>query len=816
MMSRLTLLAAAALFLTLLLAGGCASSQPAATQAPPAARGGADSLAEKYREVIPLEAESDSGLFVVHRVEEKLFYEIPDSLLGRDMLLVSRLAQVPRGLGAYLNAGRKVAERAVRWTREGRRLLLKPVSFESVAADSLPIAQSVRVNTFEPILGAFEIAARNPETGAAVIEVTELFTEDVPALSGFSPEAREEWGVRGFDAGRSFINYAHSYPQNVDVRHTLTFRATEGPAASTGALSVQLHQSMVLLPADLMTARPCDVRVGYFDVERIDYGSDRLGAAEECFITRWRLVPSDPEAYARGELVEPVEPIVFYLDRAVPDQWRPYFEQGIEDWNRAFEAAGFTNAIVARDAPTEEENPDWNAEDARYSVVRYVASTTRNAMGPSVVDPRSGEIIESDIIWYHNHLRSYRNRLMIETGAANPEARSLNHPEALIGETMRQVIAHEVGHAIGLPHNMVASAAYPVDSLRSPTFTAEYGVAASIMDYARQNYIAQPGDGVERFIRKIGPYDLHAVEWGYRRFPTMAPEAREERLDEMILAHVDDPMYQFLSGYAAYLDPRAQTEDLGADHVKASGYAVENLKRVVPNLAEWAALPGEDYDDLEQIYGELLGMWSRYMGHVAGVVGGVYADPKLTNQDGPVYTPVPRAEQERAVQFLADQAFDPPTWLLEEEVLQRIEPASTVEHMRELQGSVLENVLSPSRMQRLVEAEALHPDVAYPLPAFMTDVRSATWSELEAANPQIGVYRQHLQRAYIEHLVEMMEEGEEEEEDMPSALRPVVRRQLVVLEEETQEAAGRAEDLSTRLHLEDAAARIEEVLAQEE
>ncbi len=814
-MFRLSLLAAAALLLTLLMAGGCAWSQPAATQAS-TARSAADSLAEKYREVIPQTAESDAGRFTVHRVEGKLFYEIPDSLLGRDMLLVSRLAQVPRGLGAYLNAGRKVAERAVRWTEEGGRLLLKPVSFESVAADSLPIARSVRVNTFEPILGAFEIAARNPETGAAVIEVTDLFTEDVPALSGFSPEAREEWGVRGLDEARSFINYAHSYPKNVDVRHTLTFRATEGPASGTGALSVQLHQSMVLLPQDLMTPRRCDVRVGYFDVERIDYGSDKLKAAEECFISRWRLVPSDPEAYARGELVEPARPIVFYLGRGVPDQWRPYFKMGIEDWNRAFEAAGFKNAVVAREAPTEEEDPDWNAEDARYSVVRYVASTTRNAMGPSVVDPRTGEIIESDIIWYHNHLRSYRNRLMIETGAANPAARSLDHPEELIGETMRQVIAHEVGHAIGLPHNMIASAAYPVDSLRSPTFTAEYGVAASIMDYARQNYIAQPGDGVGRLIRKVGPYDLPAVEWGSRRFPEIeSAEAREERLDAMVLAHAGDPMYQFLSGYAASLDPRAQTEDLGADHVKASAYAVENLKRVVPHLAEWATLPGEDYDDLEQIYGELLGMWSRYMGHVVGVVGGVYAEPKLTDQDGPVYTPVPRAQQERAVQFLADYAFDPPTWLLEEEILQRTEPAGTVEHMRELQGGVLEDLLDPSRMQRLVEAEALHPDAAYPLPAFMADVRLIVWSELEEVNPQIGVYRQQLQRAYIEHLAEMMAEGEEEE-DMPSALRPVVRWQLVVLEEEVRRAAGRAADLSTQMHLEDAAARIEAILSDEE
>jgi hypothetical protein len=803
---------------TLLLAAvlglaGCSASRPAATGGDADATAEDDGPFKPFSEVVPEGATADEGLLTVHRAQtedgKKLFFQIPDSLLGREMLLVSRLAQVPPDISPYTNAGRKVGERVVRWTLggqgKGQHVLLKPVSYASVAGDSAAVSQSVEANTFEPILASFPVEARGPEAESVVIDATKLFTSDVQALSGFGAEAREALQIRGVDSERTFVDEARSFPKNVNVRHTVTYNAAGTPtSAETGALSIQFNQSMVALPQDPMEPRPCDPRVGYFDVERVNYGSDALKAEEQCLISRWQLVPKDRDAYRRGELVEPKSPIVYYLDPATPERWRPYFKKGIEDWNKAFREAGFKNAIVAKEPPTDDST--FTPGDVRYSTVRYVASDTRNAIGPSVVDPRSGEIIESDIIWYHNHIRSYRNRLMIETGAANPEARSLELSDDLIGETMRKVIAHEVGHAIGLPHNMIASSSYPVDSLRSPTFTSTYGVAASIMDYARQNYIAQPGDGVERFVRKIGPYDKYAVEWGYRRWPNLADRAVEDRLNQMIRAHADDPMYRFGGGEN---DPRAQTEDLGDDPVKATRLAVKNLKRVVPNLVEWTEQPGDTYADLEQIYGELLGMWRRYMGHVADVVGGEMEDRKVRGQEGLVYTPVAGAKQAEAVQFLGEHAFQPPTWLLEEDVLRRVDGNGAMERMRRLQVGVLRALMRPDRLMRVAEQGARRPaEDAYTLADLMSDVKRGVWGALDDELVAVGPYARQLQRSYLSHAADLLENEELDASDVPAALRS----QLQTLREEAGQAAARAANPATRRHLEDVAARVERIL----
>ncbi|MDX1545454.1 MAG: zinc-dependent metalloprotease [Rhodothermales bacterium] len=813
-----------AVLLTAVLLSGCAASRPTEPAQDAPARGAAAQQAEKkspykpYGDVITGEAVSDAGLFGVHRVGSDYFFEIPDSLLGREMLLISRIAQTPANLSPFINAGSKVGEQVVRWERRGEQVLLRRMAYESVASDSLPVARSVRANNFEPIVHAFAVAALTPDSAGVVIQVNDFFEKDVPAISGLSPSQRTRFKVRRLDDGRSFIDAMKSFPLNVNVRHTMTFEAGEPPSnADTGTLSMQLYQSMVLLPEEPMRGRLADPRVGYFTVEQIDFGSPEQKAATRAFIRRWRLEPSDPAAYARGELVAPVTPIVYYLDPATPERWRPYFCRGVEDWNAAFEAAGFRDAIRCELPPV--DDPDFDPEDVRYSTVRYVANTTRNAVGPSVSDPRSGEIIESDIIWYHNHIRSYRNRLMIETGAANPEARSLMLPDDLIGETMRQVIAHEIGHALGLPHNMIASSAYPVDSLRSPTFTAAYGVAPTIMDYARQNYIAQPGDGVERFIRKIGPYDHYAIEWGYRHYADAAtPEAEKPALDRLIRAHEGDPRYRYL-GYAPY-NPDAQTEDLGDDPVAASTYAVANLQRVVPRLIDWTATPGKDYGDLDEIYGELLGQWYRYMNHVTTVVGGVYQTPKASDQDGPVFEPVPRAQQEAALAFLTAHVFETPTWLNEPALLRRIEHAGAVDRLRARQVALLNNLLDPQRMQRLIEAEAVDGG-AYPLVDFMEDVKDGVWTELDAARPAIGTYRRNLQRGYLERMAYLMTE----EIDSPfvrlfgtpvdvsqSDIRAVVRGQLKALRAEARRAAARAADAATRYHLDDAADRIDALL----
>ena len=680
----------------------------------------------------------------------------------------------------------------------------------------------MQVNNFQPVLASFPVAAFSRDSAGVVVDVTALYTTDVAALSGLSTAQRTQFKVRRLDGDRSFIDDARAFPENVNVRHTLTYDATEPPQGDgSGTISMQMYQSFVLLPETPMTPRLADDRVGFFSIRQIDYGRDEQKAAERTYIRRWRLVPSDTAAYLRGERVPPVKPIVYTLDPATPERWRPYFCQGVEDWNQAFEAAGFRDAIQCRQPPAPGDSAGaFDPEDVRFSTVRYVASETRNATGPSVSDPRSGEIIESDIIWYHNHIRSYRNRLMIETGAANPQARSLEIDEALIGETMRQVIAHEIGHALGLPHNMIASSSFPTDSLRSPTFTSAYGVAPTIMDYTRQNYIAQPGDGVTRFVRQLGPYDDYAIDWGYRWYPGVRqPDDETARLDARIAAREGDPMYRYSSGSGGY-NPDAQTEDMGSDPVASSGYAVANLRRVVPNLRSWTSTPGQGYDDLAEIYGETLGMWRRYMGHVVTLLGGVRETPKASDQAGVVYQPVPRAEQARALDFLDAHVLQTPTWLLDADLLRRVQPVGAVDRLRSLQVSILDQMLDPMRLARLVEGDAID-GTGYPLADYLDDLRTRVWRELADRRPAVDVFRRNLQRGYVEQLAALVTE---DERPLPSSvaylgvdvsqsdLRASARGQLRRVQRDARAALARTPDAATRDHLEDIVARIEDTL----
>ena len=633
--------------------------------------------------------------------DNKMYFEINKDLLNVEILVVTRLAQIPSGYSAYINAGSKTSEQVIEFQKKNNSINIRQLSFNNVANQEDPINQSVIENNFPPILASFEI--KNSGANSFLIDVSNYFLNDSPGFNIINSRIKEQYKIGNVDKKRSSIDSARSFPENIEILNTLTFDTKKPPRENkTKTFSFQVNHSFILLPEDRMKLRYYDERVGWFTVNKIDYSSEALKSDSYKLIRRWRLEPKNEEAYLNGELVEPKKQIVYYLDPATPIKWRPYFKKGIEDWNSVFEKAGFKNAIVAKEAPSIEEDPDFSPEDIRYSTVRYVASTTRNATGPSVSDPRTGEILESDIIWYHNHLRSYRNRYLLETGAANPKARTLNTPKEEIGEMMRMVISHEIGHALGLPHNMKASSAYPVDSLRSGKFTQKMGIAATIMDYARYNYIAQPGDKNIRFVRQLGPYDDYSIEWGYRYFPEKNLLQEKEILTKYVDQKSLNPIYMFGSSRG---DPNTQTENIGDDPIKASTYGLKNLKIVANNFMDWIHEPNKDYSDLNEIYDELLGVYSRYIFHVIGIVGGINQTLHNTNQDNIfTYVNVDKAYQMEALSFLDLELWKTPNWLRNKKIISQINNLDGLYKIEKIQERAINSLLSNYRLNKMLSA----------------------------------------------------------------------------------------------------------------
>ena len=780
---------------------------------------------QPYEKVVTKKHKTDEGLFKVHSKDSKYLFEIPDSLLNREMLMVTRIAKTASGIGF---GGGKQNTQVLRWVKNKKQILLKVVSHNVVADTILPVHEAVVNSNFEPILYAFPIKAFSKDSTATVIDASPLFEGDVKAIA-FPQRSRKRYKISKMDKSRSYIDRISSYPQNIEVRNVKTYIAGNPPSnSSVGSVTMELSNSMILLPKTPMKRRYFDERVGWFTSSQTDYGLDAQKSKSVTYLDRWRLEVKDEDLkkFKRGELVEPKKQIVYYIDRATPKKWRKYIKQGIEDWQVAFEAAGFKNAIIAKDAPTKEENPDWSPEDVRYSVVRYLASPIPNANGPHVSDPRSGEILESDINWYHNVMTLLHNWYFVQTAAINPEARTNKFKDEIMGRLIRFVSSHEVGHTLGLPHNMGSSVAYPVDSLRSAEFTKKNGTAPSIMDYARFNYVAQPEDKDVALMPNIGPYDKYAINWGYR--PILDKSAKEEKsvLNKWIKEKAGNPVYRF--GHQQVrniIDPSSQTEDLGDDAMKASAYGIKNLQRILPRLEEWTTEDGETYEELKTMYGQVVGQFNRYMGHVSSNIGGVYEYFKTSDQDGAVYIHVPKEHQKRALQFVNDELFKTPNWLIDENIISKTQHSGVIERIRGLQVRTLNRVLKTGRLTRMIENETLNGNKAYTLLQMMGDLRKGIWSEVYA-NKTIDPYRRNLQRAHLDRLDFLLNKAKDQKAAKSdrgyfkqtavtinqSDIKPVVRGELKRLQRDIKRSIPSARNTITRYHLQDAVDRIDTIL----
>ena len=756
-----------------------------------------------FEEIITKDAITDKGLFNVHKVKDKYYYEIHDSLIGRDMLMVTRIVKMAAELP---HSRHKMSEQVLKWEKFDNNIFLKQASYSKFANDSLPISIAVSNSNYEPIISNFKIAAKNKDHNSYLIDVTNLYKSDVK-IFGFPQSSRKGFKITSLDSKLSFIESIRSFPLNIETKHIKTYKSSN---SRNGQISMLLNNSMVLLPKEPMKRRYFDQRVGWITNSQIDFGIDNQEAETVRYIQRWRLEIKDEdiEKFKNGELVEPKKPIIYYIDPATPVKWRKYLKQGVEDWQVAFEAAGFKNAILAKDPPSKEEDPDWSPEDVRYSVIRYLASATLNANGPRVSDPRSGEIIESDINWYHNVMKLLRNWFFVQTSAVNENVRSTEFDNETMGRAIRFVSAHEVGHTIGLPHNWASSNAYPVDSLRSKTFTKKYGIAPSIMDYARFNYIAQPGDEGVSLVIDIGPYDKYSTMWGYKPILNTSAEDEKEILNNWITEKANDPIFRFgTSG----IDPSVQTEDLGDDAIKASEYGIANLKRIMPKLIEWTTKDGETYDELGYMYRQILSQFGRYMGHVSNNIGGVYQHFKTADQEGAVYTHVKKSYQQDCMDFLHSQLFQTPTWMINKDILNKIEFAGVVNRIRSTQSRSLNRILDFGRMARLIENEAINGKNAYSLTSMMTDLRKGIFKEVYQ-NEKIDVFRRNLQFAYLDRISFLMtnEQGSTPSwarnyvtsvKVSQSDIRTVATSQLIQLSKDLKKYKKKSDEMSS-MHIE--------------
>lgn len=815
------------------------ATPPAAPGAMPGAAAAPKPGPKPYKDVITDKARTSKGLFTVHKVDDKYYFELPVKLLGRDILVVNRVSkssiESPKAFGGY--AGDQIAENVIRFDKgPNNKIFLKNISYSVNPTDSTkPMYRSVLNSNIQPIAVAFDIKANAPDSlgGGIVIDITDNITAD-NEIFGFAGFSKSQFQVGAFQADKSYIVSVRPYPTNIEITTVKTFSKSAGtptpgfaPAPpSQATVTLEMNSSLVILPEKPMKPRYTDNRVGYFSTGFTDFDANPQGVKDISMIARWRLEPKpeDMEKYKRGELVEPAKQIVYYIDPTTPKKWVPYLIQGINDWQVAFEKAGFKNAIVGKEAPTKEQDSTWSMEDARNSGVIYKPSDVQNAYGPSTVDPRSGEIMESHIGWFHNVMQLLRNWYMVQAAAIDPRARKMVFDDELMGQLIRFVSSHEVGHTLGLPHNFGSSAGVPVENLRNKAWVEANGHTPSIMDYARFNYVAQPEDNVgpAGIYPRIGDYDKWAIEWGYKLITDAAtPEDEVPILDKWIEAKANDKRFYF-GRQGQPDDPRDQSECIGDNAMKASTYGIKNLQRILPNLINWTKEPNEDYANLGQMYGEVAGQFRRYIGHVCYNFGGIYETLKKNNQAGNVYEFVSKETQKEAMDFINKQVFTTPNWLINKEISGKtgINPTSTI---LSLQEAAINRMLSTATMNKMLTAEASIGAQAYTVNDLLSDLKQNIFTELATKKP-IDIYRRNLQKSYVERLGGLINPAPQQgitinfgnatpsidtkKSDILSYLKGHARELKTLIDA----AASGTADKATKYHLQDLSDRLKKIL----
>jgi hypothetical protein len=797
-------------------ARGAAPTGPAGARAP-------QTGPKAYAEVITDKAVTQTGMFKVHRLDDKVFFEIPAGELGKEMLLIGRpLESTTQSPSGFFGGGPRLF---VQWERQGNRVILRERQYDLTANPNEAVWGAVAPFTKGPVLATWDVQAFGPDS-AAVVDVSELFISNVPELGP----------VEGINRQRSWVERTWAFDNtiNVEVTQSGQSRPPTAPGAPTfpGApgrdpqsQTVKVFFSMRRLPDTPMMPRWEDDRVGYISSSAWDFSRPDNRLDQVSFIHRFKLEKKNPNA----AVSDPVEPIVYWIDPATPDWLKPWIVKGVNAWQEAFETAGFSNAIFGRLAPTPEEDPDFSLKDARNSAIYWHPSTVANATGGQIVDPRSGQILKGEVNMFHNIMDLQKFWYFIQVGPLDARAQTLPLPDSLMGRLVEYVVTHEIGHSIGFPHNMKSSAMYPADSLRSRSFLERMnGHVATLMDYSRFNYVAQPEDNIppDLLIPKIGPYDHFAVKWGYAPIPgARTPDEERSTLDGWARQQDTVPWFRFTTGDAGSSDPENNTEAVGdADAVKSTTYGMLNLGRVMDMMIRVTEKPGDDYTELEEMYGQAVGQWGRYMGHVGAIVGGSYTQEKYGT--GERFRPLEKARQREAVRYLNETAFKVPAMFKNEAILRRIEPDGQLARFRTQQQRVLNNLLSQNRLERLVEFEAMaaRPADEYTLTDLMTDLRAGVWGELSAGSVRVDPYRRNLQRAYLEAVDRRLHPTEAELNRPGNAFNPamtppwasdvraVMRAELQDLDRAIEQAQGRAGDGMTRVHLRDLRMEIARIL----